>query len=192
MNPNWFRVRGSSSPFGYRTYGVQTVGDPTVMANQACSADTMYAVPWFTGPGGNIDAFHISPVTVGNSVGVKFALYGSAHAWTPRPVGRLFVGSYQQTTGTTSVAMVVADVHPNAMLWLVWQCSTRATMERPENTVTMPLLGTDPTSAMNAFYGLQCSYAFASGPPIIFPLSGEEVIGTGTPRPPWLAIHYAD
>lgn len=188
MNQGWYRVKGSSSPLGYRYYGQPLFPDAGNTFSQAaiCSADQVYLVPWYTGPGGVIDQLACFG---GNSVSAHMGIYAANHARVITP-GALFFQTSVGVGGSIATASVNFLGTANAVMWLAIQLEEARTLNGVAGANAVATLGFETSSVASGYYGLVCSYAYASGLPTTLAIPGVQRITQTTP-PPFLGVHYA-
>lgn len=186
MNDGWFRVRGAASPFGVRYYGLPIRLDD-LGANVPCSASAVYCVPWYTGPGGQIDEFVVRFSTTA-SVSGRLGIFAANHVRMPTP-GGLLVQTSVALTSTITTASVGFIAAANAMMYLALHLEESRTFDGPLAPSAFATMGFDTTSMVLGYYGLVCSYAFTAGFPATLAIPG--VTRLGDDRVPFIGVHYA-
>lgn len=189
---NWFRARGSTTPFSYRVYSQPAVQAPSPIISRPCSAHAIYCVPWLTGQGGGIDAMHARcNLSTASGVTAHWGIYTATHARFVVPGGLIAANSFNLVTNIMSVAMVCSVV-PNAMHWLAFAANSNIAM-RAVGVIDqlVPILGI-ATDGTNAWAGIVASWDVTNGLPATFPQQGWQLIGDANGvYPPFLGVHYS-
>lgn len=187
MNQGWYRVKGSASPLGYRYYGPPALPTGGTLSTTNCSADQVYLVPWYTGPGGFIDQLVCYFGTTA-SVAAHMGIYAANHVRFITP-GALFFQTSVTAGALTSTASVNFLAAANALMWLAIQLPEARGLNTPGLSEAVATLGFETSSTAKGYYGLVCSYAYASGLPPSLSIAGVTRTGPTNP-PPFLGVHY--
>lgn len=186
MNQGWYRVKGSTSPLGYRYYGPPAF-NAGGLSTTNCSGDQVYLVPWYTGPGGFIDQL-VCYFNATASVAAHMGIYAANHVRFITPGGLFFQTSVEAgvLTTTASVNFLAAA---NALMWLAIQLPEARGFNTLQLGATIGTLGWETTSLAQGYWGLVCSYAYASGLPPSLSIAGVNRTGPTNP-PPFIGVHY--